>query len=78
MSTHHWYQSALRPPGMLKLALETRLGWEYAATVAARPLLSLAPKGDGHPVLVLPGMLAGDLDHPPLAQLPQTPGLHPL
>ena len=61
MSTHHWYQSALRPPGMLKLALETRLGWEYAATVAARPLLSLAPKGDGHPVLVLPGMLAGDL-----------------
>ena len=24
MSTHHWYDNALRPPGMLKLALEAR------------------------------------------------------
>lgn len=79
MSTqHHWYDSALlRPPGALKLALEARLGWEYAATVAARPLLSLAPKGDGHPVLVFPGMLAGDLTTRPLRRYLRRQGYTP-
>jgi len=40
-STRHWYDLGnLRPPGLLKLALEARLGWEYAATLAARPALA--------------------------------------
>lgn len=31
-----------------------------ASTLALWPLLQLAPRGDGHPVAVLPGLLAGD------------------
>jgi pimeloyl-ACP methyl ester carboxylesterase len=75
---HHWYDfNALRPPGILKLVLEARLGWEYAATVAARPLLAMAPRGDGHPVLVLPGMLAGDLTTRPLRRYLKRQGYTP-
>lgn len=33
---------------------------EYGATLAAAPVLLRAPRGDGHPVLVLPGLLADD------------------
>jgi dienelactone hydrolase len=52
--------SAMQAPGFLKLALEARGPWEHASLLAAWPLLKLAPKGDGHPVLVLPGFIAGD------------------
>ena len=34
--------------------------------LGALPLLSLAPKGDGHPVLVLPGLVASDTSTRPL------------
>jgi hypothetical protein len=34
---------------------------ELGAFFGALPLLSLAPAGDGHPVLVLPGLVASDL-----------------
>ena len=34
-----------------------------------RPLLSLLPKGDGHPVLVLPGFMASDSSTSPLRKL---------
>lgn len=48
-------------PGRLLQLLELRAAWEFAAGVAALPLLlSLTPRGDGHPVLVLPGLAAGD------------------
>ncbi len=33
---------------------------DYGLYLAARPLLSALPHGDGHPVLVLPGLLADD------------------
>ncbi|WP_317205176.1 alpha/beta hydrolase [Janthinobacterium sp.] len=46
---------------MLRMALELRAPLELAAALAALPLLRLAPRGDGHPVLVLPGLAAGDL-----------------
>jgi len=63
----HWYEyGLLQPPGLLRLALEWRAGWEYGATLAATPLLRLAPKGDGHPVLVFPGLIAGDITTGPL------------
>jgi pimeloyl-ACP methyl ester carboxylesterase len=42
------------------LALEGRAGLELASLFTALPLLELAPRGDGHPVLVLPGWLASD------------------
>ena len=37
------------------LALEVRI-WEFQAFIAAYPLPAGAPRGDGHPVLVLPGL----------------------
>lgn len=50
----------------LRLALEARAGWEFGALLASAPLLSQAPPGDGHPVLVLPRMLGSDLSTQPL------------
>jgi hypothetical protein len=49
-----------RPPSRQLLWLELRGIWELQAFFAAYPLLRLAPRGDGHPVLVLPGLAASD------------------
>ena len=46
------------PPSKTLLLLEGRALGELAAFVGALPLLSLAPRGDGHTVLVLPGLIA--------------------
>ncbi len=48
------------PPSRLLQLLELRAGWELAAGVAALPWLRLSPQGDGHAVLVLPGLVASD------------------
>jgi len=62
-----WYElGLLRSPGWVRLLLELRVGWEYGASIAAAPWLNLAPRGDGHPVLVFPGLIAGDLSTAPL------------
>jgi pimeloyl-ACP methyl ester carboxylesterase len=45
----------------LRFALEARAPWEHGAALAAQPLLAMLPKGDGHPVLVLPLMFGNDL-----------------
>ena len=37
-----------------------RAGIEYGQLLTVLPLQRLLPVGDGHPVLVLPGLLAGD------------------
>lgn len=50
----------IAPPSRLLQLLELRAGWELAAGIAALPWLRLAPRGDGHPVLVLPGLVASD------------------
>src|ERR1700746_201697 len=55
-----------RPPSRLLLALEPRAIWELQAFLAAYPLLQRAPRGDGHPVLVLPGLAASDVSTRPL------------
>ncbi len=47
-------------PGLLLKMLEARALVEHSATVAMLPLWRAAPRGDGHPVLVLPGLAAGD------------------
>jgi pimeloyl-ACP methyl ester carboxylesterase len=47
-------------PGPLRLLLEARAPWEFAAMLAAWPWLARLPTGDGHPVLVLPGLGASD------------------
>jgi pimeloyl-ACP methyl ester carboxylesterase len=40
--------------------LETRAWFEASASLALMPVWRLAPHGDGHPVLVLPGLGASD------------------
>jgi len=57
---------ALRAPGAFLLALEGRAPLEFGATLAAWPLLKNAPRGDGHAVIVFPGLGAGDLTTVPL------------
>ena len=54
------------PPSKTLLLLEGRALGELAAFVGALPLLSLAPRGDGHTVLVLPGLIASDISTRPL------------
>jgi hypothetical protein len=51
----------LRPPSRLLWLAEYRALWEFGFSVAAAPLLLAAPRGDGHPVLVLPGFLVSDV-----------------
>ena len=50
----------LRPPSKTLMFLEGRAFHEFGAFLGALPLLNLAPRGDGHPVLVLPGFMASD------------------
>ncbi len=57
---------ALRPPSKTLLFLEGRALHELGAFMLLRPWLAAAPRGDGHPVLVLPGLLASDLSTRPL------------
>lgn len=52
--------SAIRPPAAGLLLLEGRALLELAALLPAWPALRRAPRGDGHPVLVLPGLMASD------------------
>lgn len=48
-------------PSLFKIALEARTFFEAGSFALSYPLLNTAPKGDGHPVLVMPGFLASDL-----------------
>ncbi len=56
----------LRPPSRTLMFMEGRAIHELGAFLGALPLLSLAPRGDGHPVLVLPGLIASDVSTRPL------------
>ena len=48
------------------MALEGRAAWEGLALLAAAPWLGRLPRGDGHPVLIFPGMGANDVSTIPL------------
>lgn len=55
------HADTLKPPSRLLFALELRALPELGGFVASLPLLTaLAPRGDGHPVLVLPGLVTSD------------------
>src|ERR1700738_4611781 len=56
----------LRPPGLGLLLAEARGIFEFNTTLVLSPLLMRAPRGDGHPVLTLPGFLASDLSMVPM------------
>ena len=51
----------LSPPPLSHLAFEARAGLEFGMLMASLPLLRWSKRGDGHPVLVLPGFTAGDV-----------------
>jgi len=55
-----------RPPGPLLLLLEGRAPLEYFSMLAAYPWLRRLPRGDGHPVMVFPGLGANDATTWPL------------
>ncbi len=56
----------LRAPGLGLFLAEARGILEFNASLLVSPLLLTAPRGDGHPVLALPGFLAGDVSMLPL------------
>ena len=49
-----------KPPRTLFTLLEGRALLEMSLLPAALPWLSGTPRGDGHPVLLVPGFTAGD------------------
>ena len=58
---------AERDPWSVSLAKEARAAPEFVAFVAfAAPLIASAPRGDGHPVLVLPGLGGSDTSTRPM------------
>jgi pimeloyl-ACP methyl ester carboxylesterase len=56
----------MRAPGLLLQLAEARALFEFGAFLAASPLLRFAGKGDGHPVIVLPGFLGDEQSTLPL------------
>jgi pimeloyl-ACP methyl ester carboxylesterase len=50
----------LKPPSRALMLFEGRAIYEFGAFLAAMPLLSMAPRGDGHPVIVFPGFVTSD------------------
>ena len=64
-------------PGALLLALEGRAPWEFAASIVAAPWLRKLPMGDGHRVLVLPGLAANDLTTLPMRTFLKDRGYQP-
>ncbi len=60
-------QSAVRkPPSLLLTLTEWRAIFELNSFLALRLLMKKFPKGDGHPVLVLPGFMASDASTRPM------------
>lgn len=66
MSSEHSWETIGPPPLGLFAREQGRAVAELSAVRARRRLLRRAPRGDGHPVLVLPGLLAGDFSTAPL------------
>ena len=56
----------MQPPSKALMFMELRALHEFGAFLGALPLLSMAPRGDGHAVLVLPGLVASDVSTRPL------------
>lgn len=56
-------------PAAWLLLLEARMPWEFAALQLGGRWLRRLPRGDGHPVLVFPGLGANDVSTRPLRAL---------
>ncbi len=59
-------EQKLQPPSLFLMLAEARSLFELNSSLLLSPLLLRAPKGDGHPVLTLPGFLASDLSMAPM------------
>jgi pimeloyl-ACP methyl ester carboxylesterase len=70
-------QELVEAPGPWLVMLEARAPWEYAAMVAAAPWLNRLPTGDGHPVIVYPGLGAADFTTLPLRNFLRQRGYTP-
>ena len=66
-----------QPPSAWLLALELRAFWEFCALLPAWPILSRAPRGDGHAVMVFPGLSANDASTVPLRHYLQSMNYQP-
>ena len=64
----------LRAPAPWLMLMEGRAPWEYAALLASLPWLRRLPPGDGHPVIVFPGLGAADMTTVPLRNLLESLG----
>ena len=60
LDQNHPVHKKMRRPSLLKMALEARTFFEAGSFAMSYPLLQTTAKGDGHPVLVMPGFLASD------------------
>lgn len=56
----------ISPLSTINVLLEARALHELSAFFGALPLLSLVARGDGHPVVVFPGLLASDASTKPM------------
>ena len=56
----------IKKPSFLKVLFESRALLELGVYYSSYPFLRNAPRGDGRPVLVLPGLLASDSSTKPL------------
>jgi pimeloyl-ACP methyl ester carboxylesterase len=72
------HAAPMLPPGLPLVALELRAPWEFGALLPAWPLLQRAPLGDGHTVIVYPGLTAGDSSTAPLRHYLRTRNYAPL
>jgi pimeloyl-ACP methyl ester carboxylesterase len=70
--------SGVPPPPAWRLLLEARASWEFAALLAAAPWLARGARGDGHPVIVYPGLGASDLSTSPLRRFLRARGHSPV
>jgi len=61
-----YHPDDLRAPNAFLLMLEGRAPWEWAALLASLPWMRSLPRGDGHPVIVFPGLGANDVTTVPL------------
>ena len=62
-------QQPVRAPGWQRVLMEARAPFEFAASLAAWPVLATSPRGDGHAVIVYPGFVASDISTAPLRAL---------
>lgn len=58
-----------KPPPLLLTLAEGRAVYELGAFYLLRRAMRLLPRGDGHPVLFLPGFMAGDASTRPMRAL---------